>query len=76
MENRHFARDLFHEYKLRTRTETDIYSRLLTTFPTGSFPKYANKVLQSIALAMLWGEIATKLNGGKVDYIKEWRAGR
>lgn len=76
MENKLWARDLFQEYKRTTHSEAAIYSNLRTTFPTSSFPKHADRLKKAAVLAVFWAQMATILGGGKVDYMKEWRAGR
>jgi len=53
-----------------------VYSDLSTAFPLGSFPKHASRVWQYGMLAEMWGLIATKLCGRKVDYIERWRTGQ
>jgi hypothetical protein len=75
MEKNQTARVLFREYRRLADNDVDTYNRLKTAYPGRSFPKAAARVWRSSALAQLWGETATWLNGGVIDYISEWRQG-
>jgi hypothetical protein len=70
------AESLFLEYRALADNYTQILSDLLTRTPTGAFPKVAAQVWRFGMLAEAWGKIATKLCGGKVDYIENWRTGK
>lgn len=76
MANKLWAKDLFQEYRRLTHSEVAIYNHLRMTFPTSSFPKHANRLRKAAVLAVFWAQMATKLNGGKIDYMAEWRAGK
>lgn len=75
MANNQLAKDMFLEYKLRAENKLETYNRLKTSFPLNNFPKHAAIAWQLAILAEAWGGIATKLNGGKIDYLKAWRNG-
>jgi hypothetical protein len=76
MRNSQSAESLFLEYKLAADSDTQVYSDLMTAFPTNAFPKHAARAWKSAMLAEVWGTVATKLCGGKVDYIENWRTGK
>lgn len=76
MGNNQFARDLFREYRQLTENKVETYNRLKTSFPLNNFPKHAAQVWQLATLAEAWGSIATALNGGQINYLKNWRDGQ
>jgi len=76
MAKNRLANHLFLEYRVLVDNELGVYNNLHTTFPGAAFPKHAARVWRFAMLAHIWGTMATKLCGGRVDYIEEWRSGR
>jgi len=70
------AKNIFLEYKKITEIEIVAYNNLKALYPLSDFPRSAKRVWKYGVLAELWGHIATKLNGGKVNYIDKWRQGQ
>lgn len=67
-----FARELFQNYRKRVVKDADTYVYLKVMAPHLEFPKYARMLWRHGMLAEMWGMIATKLSGGKVDYLRTW----
>lgn len=65
------AKELFQEYKIRTNNQLHQYTHLKTSFPLSNFPIHAKRAWKSVMLEVIWGTIATKLSGGKIDYLRE-----
>lgn len=70
------AKDLFWEYRTKTDHELDKFNHLKTAFPLSNFPKVAATGWRVGMLAVIWGTIATRLSGGKIDYLEGWRVGK
>lgn len=68
------AKDLFREYKIKTDNKVHQYTKLKTYFPSNSFPNQAAGTWRTMMLMLIWGTVATQLSGGKVDYLRKWRA--
>jgi hypothetical protein len=66
---------IFREYKRKTENEIGLYNNLKTIFPYVDFPKHARRVWRVAILAEIWGIMATKLSGGTINYLDEWRRG-
>lgn len=66
------AKDIFQTYRKKVGKDADIYVYLKVTAPHVEFPKYARMLWRHGMLAEMWGTIATKLSGGKVNYLRSW----
>lgn len=75
MDRNQLAKEMFHQYRRKTDEELETYNRLRMAFPFNRFPKIAQKVWRLAVLAEAWGAIATRLNGGKINYLEQWRIG-
>lgn len=69
------AASLHLEYRAAAEETARVYSDLRTRLP-GQYPKAARALWRVGMLAEVWGVIATRLSGGKVDYLANWREGR
>ena len=70
-----FARDIFETYKTRAEKDASLYVFLRVKAPYFEYPRYRRALQKHAVLAELWGTIATKLSGGKVDYLRDWARG-
>lgn len=76
MAKNQLAKDAFQEYKVKTNSKIDQYTRLKTFFPFNNFPRQAAGTWRSMMLTVIWGTIVTNLSGNTIDYLKKWRLGK
>jgi len=70
-----FAREIFKTYRTRAEKDASVYVHLRIMAPYFDFPRYKRALERHAILAEMWGTIATKLSGGKVDYLRAWAKG-
>lgn len=70
-----FAREIFQTYRRKAGKDADVYVFMRTQMPHLDFPKYKKMLWRHGLLAEIWGIIATKLSGDKIDYLRSWSQG-
>ena len=67
------AAEIFESYKIKANITFDLIARqpdhTANKHTVLSFERYS-------LLAEYWGELATKLSGGKINYLENWREGK
>lgn len=72
----HKASELFEEYKGKTIISCELYNKKVEMNPENSYGAIAAGIWRYGILAEIWGTIATKLSGGKINFMENWRLGK
>lgn len=70
------AEKIFSLYRSQVEKSVFFYNRLQTKTPGVPYPILARKIWREGILVEIWGVIATRLSGHRINYLQNWKEGK